>query len=435
MGYKDLIKEISEYFADKSKEELENEVFYSNPELFNEIAKYRNYGMPKRYRNACNKFPVNEKLFLFESNLAKQYTGNPRYIYERMLELYPNYTYVWSYNGDKSIIPGNPIVVKRGSDEFYRYLAQAAVIINNTTFPNWYHRPETFYFQTWHGTPYKQMHWDRENNTNPHKRSSPHFYAKSTGWNALLSPNHYSTVKFRSCFKYKGKILEYGYPANDIFYNDEKYESKRREIRKKLNISEDSLVYLYAPTWRDGGHIGHSMFKFDLMLDPVKFLDSAPDNSLLLIRGHHMSASSEVLGNLEGRAIDVSDWDDAIELMCAADILITDYSSIVFDWYCSKKPVIYFVPDLERYENKIRGVYFDITEVNCGVICKTEEELYDNLDVRNAPFYDDFYKEFCDFHDGYSADRVIEYCIEKSKVPLKSKVDKFIKKAYKKILK
>ena len=100
---------------------MENEVFYSNPELFNEIAKYRNFGMPKRYRNACNKFPVNEKLFLFESNLAKQYTGNPRYIYERMLELYPDYTYVWSYNGDKSIIPGNPIVVKRGSNEFYKY--------------------------------------------------------------------------------------------------------------------------------------------------------------------------------------------------------------------------------------------------------------------------------------------------------------------------
>ena len=279
------------------------------------------------------------------------------------------------------------------------------------------------------------MHWDRENNTNPHKRSSPHFYAKSTGWNALLSPNHYSTLKFRSCFKYKGKILEYGYPANDIFYNDKKYESKRMEIRKKLNISQDALVYLYAPTWRDGGHIGHSMFKFDLMLDPVKFLDNAPEDSILLIRSHHMSASSDALGNLEGRAIDVSDWDDAIELMCAADILITDYSSIVFDWYCSKKPVIYFVPDLERYENKIRGVYFDITEVNCGVICKSEEELYENLDVRDAPFYDDFYKEFCDFHDGYSADRVIEYCIEKSKVPLKSKVDKFIKKAYKKILK
>jgi hypothetical protein len=69
------------------------------------------------------------------------------------------------------------------------------------------------------------------------------------------------------------------------------------------------------------------------------------------------------------------------------------------------------------------------------VLCRSEEELYENLDVRDAPFYDDFYKEFCDFHDGYSADRVIEYCIEKSKVPLKSKVDKFIKKAYKKILK
>ena len=175
------------------------------------------------------------------------------------------------------------------------------------------------------------------------------------------------------------------------------------------------------------------MFKFDLMLDPVKFLDNAPDNSILLIRSHHMSESTDALSHLEGKAIDVSDWEDAIELMCAADILITDYSSIVFDWYCSKKPVIYHVPDLERYENKIRGVYFDITEVNCGVICKSEEELYNNLDVRDAPFYEDFYNEFCEFHDGTSADKVIDYCIEKSKIPFKRKVDKLARKVYRKI--
>lgn len=435
MGYKDAQKHISEYFADKDRKQLEKELFYTNPELFNEIAKYRNYGLPKRYRNAAKKFPINNDLFFFESNLAKQYTGNPRYIYERMLELYPNLTYVWAYHGDKSIIPGNPIVVERKSDDYYKYLAQARIIINNTTFPNWYHRPETFYLQTWHGTPYKRMHWDRHNPRNPIKKSSPHFYAKSTGWDVLLSPNHYSTEKFRSCFKYEGKIFESGYPANDIFYNKEKYESKRNLIREKLGISDDALVYLYAPTWRDGGHLGHSMFKFDLLFDPVKFLDSAPENSILLIRSHHMSEATKELSVLKGRAIDVSDWDDAVELMCASDILITDYSSIVFDWYCSKKPVIYYVPDLEEYENKTRGVYFDINEVNCGVICKSEDELYDNLDVRDAPFYAEFYDEFCSLHNGNSADEVIKYVIDKNRVSSMDKLKNFIKRSGKRMFK
>ena len=423
-----LKDEISKYNG-KSKKELENTLYHENPELFAEIGKSRNFGMPKAYRNAVKKYKVDHNLFLFESNLAKQYTGNPRYIYERMLELYPDFTYVWSYNADSSVIPGNPIIVERGSNEFYEYLAKAGVIINNTTFPNWFHRDETFYLQTWHGTPYKHLHWDRTNKSGKH--SSPHFFSKSTGWNALLSPNHYSTEKFRSAFRYKGEILDYGYPANDIFYNQDKYESKRSEIRQRLGLSNDELVYLYAPTWRDGGHIGNSMFKFDLLIDPAEFLRNAPDNSVLLIRSHHMSEATEELKDLEGKAIDVSGWDDAIELMCAADILITDYSSIVFDWYCSKKPAIYYVPDLENYENNLRGAYFDIREVNCGILCESEEELYDNLDVREAPFYEEFYDEFCSLYDGKSSDRTIEYIMEHNVEESQGFVKKMINKIFK----
>ena len=419
--YEDLQKYFSEYLGDKTKKELEDELFYSYPKLFNEVAKYRKYGVPKKFKEASKKFPIDENLFFFESNVSRQYTGNPRYIYERMLELYPDNTYVWSYDGDESVIPGNPIVVKRKSDEYYEFLAKASVAINNTTFSVWYLRDETFYLQTWHGTPYKKMHWDIDLKRYEKNRTFPHFYVKSTGWNTLLSPNRYSSEKFKSCFKYEGKILESGYPANDIFYDMEKYESKRRMMRKKLEISEDALVYLYAPTWRNDEYMGHSMFKFELLFDPVRFLDNAPDNAILLIRRHHMSEATEELDVLEGRAIDVGDWDDAVELMCASDILITDYSSIVFDWYCSKKPVIYYVPDLEEYENETRGVYFDINEVNCGVICKSEDELYNNLNVADAPFYKEFYDEFCSFHSGNSSDKVIEYIMNRNKLPNKSR--------------
>lgn len=434
MGYKDIQKYISDYFGDKSKKELEDELFYTNPELFNEIAKYRKYGIPKKYKKASNNFPIDENLFFFESNLSKQYTGNPRYIYERMLELYPDYTYVWGYNGDKSNIPGDPIVVKRKSDEYYEYLAKASVVVNNTLFPVWYLRKETFYLQTWHGTPYKKLHWDVDLKQHAKGRTSPHFYVKSTGWDVLLSPNHYSTEKFASCFKYKGKILEKGYPANDIFYDKEKYESKRIEIREKFGISEDKLVYLYAPTWGNRKSLRNLDQPYGLFFNPQEFLKNAPNNSILLIRFHHLLDSDETLEYSEN-IIDVSDWDDAVELMCASDILITDYSSIVFDWYCSKKPVIYYVPDLEEYETKTRGVYFDINKVNCGVVCKNEEELYDNLDVRDAPFYKEFYDEFCSLHSGNSSDEVIKYVIDRNKVSQKVKLKDFIKKSGKRIFK
>ncbi len=424
--YKDLQKYISEYFKDESKKDLERGLFYSNPELFYEIAKYRKYGMPKKYRQAIKKYDVNKELFFFESNLARQYTGNPRYIYEKMIEKYPDFTYVWAYNGDASKIPGNPIIVERKSDEYYKYLAQSAFLINNTIFPNWFHRKESFFLQTWHGTPYKKMHWDIELKS-MHAKTKANFYVKSQGWNALLSPNHFSSEKFQSGFKYYGEILEFGYPANDIFYNKKEYSEMREKIRKQLNISPDSIVYLYAPTWRDGGYMGNSMFIFNLLFDPREFLNHAPENSVLLIRSHHMSDSQKVLSEFEDSIIDVSSWDDAVELMCAADVLITDYSSIVFDWYCSKKPVIYFVPDLDKYVNELRGAYFDLEEINCGAICKSEEELYNNLDVLDAPFYKDFYDKFCSLHNGNSTQKTIDYMLNKDHESLKSKIKRRFK--------
>lgn len=432
--YKNLQKYFSEYLGDKTKKELERELFPTHPELFYEVAKYRKYGIPKVYKKAVKKYPVDDKLFFFESNIARQYTGNPRYIYERMIELYPDYTYVWAYNGDKSIIPGNPIVVERKSQEYYEYLAKAGTVINNTIFPVWFLRKETFYLQTWHGTPYKKMHWDIDIERYKNRNSIPNFYVKSRGWSIMLSPNHYSTEKFTSCFKYTGDFLEYGYPANDIFYHHNSYDAKRLEIREKLGLKPDQLVYLYAPTWRnDHNSLGHQRWKFNLLFSPDKFMDNAPLNSVLLIRSHHMSESSEELSDLKENILDVSDWDDATELMCAADILITDYSSIVFDWYCSKKPVIYYIPDLQRYETYIRGTYFDITKNNCGVICQSEEELYDNLDVCDAPFYEEFYNEFCSLHHGDSADKVINYLIDRNKEPSKNKIKNIGKKVYKKI--
>ena len=426
--YENLQKYVSDYFGDKTKKELESDLFYSNPELFYEIAKYRKYGMPKVFKKAIKKYSVDENLFFFESDLGKKYTGNPRYIYERMIELYPDYTYVWAYDGDESVIPGNPIVVERKSEKYYEYLAKSAVVINNSVIAPWFLREETYFVQTWHGTPYKKLHWDVDLKHHEKGRNTPHFFVKSCGWDLLLSPNGYSTDRFKSCFRYNGKILESGYPANDIFYHKKKYESKRREIREKLGISNDALVYLYAPTWGWRKSFKDIKNEFGLYFDPEQFLESAPKDSTLLVRFHHLSDYATSSDGLPDNVVDVSDWDDAIELMCAADILITDYSSIVFDWYCSKKPVIYYVPDLEEYENRTRGVYFNIENVNCGPICKNEEELFDNLDVRDAPFYKEFYEMFCSSHKGDSSDEVIKFIMNRNKVSTKVKIKNLIEK-------
>ncbi|TYO74311.1 CDP-glycerol glycerophosphotransferase family protein [Rossellomorea marisflavi] len=413
--YKELQSSINDYFEEYSQQQLQDEIFPKFPDLFNAIAEFRGYGIQWQYKRESEASTVNDKMIFFESNLGKQYTGNPRYLYERMIERYPDYTYVWCYQGE-AVIPGNPLIVKRGSEEYYRLLAQSRYIINNTTFPLWYHREETFYLQTWHGTPFKKLHWDMTSRP-LHKRSTPDFYAKSSKWDALLSPNPYSTEKFRSAFRYKGEIIESGYPANDIFYDEARYQKVRSSIREKIGVTDEKTpVYLYAPTWRDGKHIGNAMFEFNLLFDPAEFLNKAPDNAVLLVRSHHMSSSDQELSKLKGRVIDVSGYDDAVELMCASDVLITDYSSIVFDWYCSRKPVIYYVPDYEHYVGPLRGSYFDLSEHNAGAICKTEQELHQALketrpDKKTS--HSGFYSKFCAMHDGQATDKVIDYLLSR----------------------
>ena len=86
---------IISYFSDMSEDDLKKKVFPRHPELFNIVAEHRGFGKPWKYRSVAEKFPVNNEMVFFESNLGKQYTGNPRYIYERMIERYPDLTYVW----------------------------------------------------------------------------------------------------------------------------------------------------------------------------------------------------------------------------------------------------------------------------------------------------------------------------------------------------
>ena len=413
-----LPEALSKLYKDLDQKQLEEELFDEYPEICTAVAWHRRYGVPKLYSQSAELMTANPHQVFFESNLSKQYTGNPRYLYEAMLEKYPDLDYIWCYSGNYPI-PGNPkIIKKRGSKEYYKLLASSGLAVNNTTFPIWFMRKETFFLQTWHGTPLKKLHWDIELKK---RKSSLTVFAKTSGWNALLSPNYYSTQKFKSCFRYTGPIIETGYPANDIFSNRIKYEKKRLEVRSKLGTFDDSKkLILYAPTWRDKNHLGNYMFKFDLLLDLDEALTAIPEDYIFLIRTHHMSESKDLKHSFtksqKKQVIDVSEWDDAVELMCAADLLVTDYSSIVYDWACSEKPVVYYTPDIEEYGKILRGMYYDIKDLNAGPITYTTKTLCTeiiNSFRQNYKISEKFKKTFCTINDGNSTNRVIQYLNEK----------------------
>lgn len=422
MSTADLPRHLHRFYSEVPKKVLDETLFPDHPELYAAISSHRQYGIPEPYWKTASTTEVNPRRVFFESNLGKQYTGNPRYIYEEMRRRYPDFDYIWCYSGTGDI-PGNPTIIKeRRSDAYHAALATCGLVINNTVFPSWFLRAETFYLQTWHGTPLKKLHWDVDVRK---KKSSPDFFVKSRGWSALLSPNAYATQKFKSCFRYDGSILETGYPANDIFSQPERYAATRARVRAKLGLTQDAQkLVLYAPTWRDGSHLGNNMFKFDLFLDLDTALEQTPDTHVFAIRAHHMSAAGGLAESFteaqRRRIIDVSMWDDAVELMCAADILVTDYSSIVYDWACSRKPMVYFVPDFERYETTLRGMYYDINDLKAGPITRTTTALCQALlEVGEGGYTPDpvFAETFCKINDGGATDRVIGH-LEKNALGL-----------------
>lgn len=343
--------------------------------------------------NAYINLPIKDNLVFFESFLGKNYSGNPKYIYEYLLSINAPYEYVWTYNGDNIQIPGNPKIVKRGSTEYFKYLAKSKYWVNNVVFPVHKKRKETIYLQTWHGTPLKRLGYDIEVD-GPEAKARENFHKESRNWDFLVSQNKHSSNVFSRAFKFEQNILEYGYPHNDVLI--ENSYLKIKEIKNKLNIPLEKKVILYAPTWRDDDSNGNWSFNFSIKLNLQKWKEQLSSDYVLLLRMHHLITNIKGLEEVGDFVLNVSKYDDAQELSLISDIMITDYSSIFFDYAVTKKPILFYTYDYEQYLTKLRGFYLDMKSEMPGPLCHTEEELLDsvmNIDEIEIN-YQDKYKKF-----------------------------------------
>jgi CDP-glycerol glycerophosphotransferase len=220
-------------------------------------------------------------------------------------------------------------------------------------------------------------------------------------WDILLSENPYSSRIFRSAYAYFGPIWEEGYPRNDVLRRGD-----GAGIRRKLGIPDDVTVLLYAPTWRDNRpeQVDH--------LDVAAFARTLGPGYLTLIRGHSrtLRPGHDVYA---ANVLDVTSYPDVSELFLVADALITDYSSVMFDYTVTGKPVFFFVPDLDDYRTKLRGFYFDLIEAAPGPVVRTAGELVslirdrDQLSTDYARKYADWQKRFNPRDDGEASGRVV----------------------------
>jgi CDP-glycerol glycerophosphotransferase len=371
-------------------------VDFSAPLLDDEHGPTQQARLEAKYRSDS---PAPLDAVFFESFFGQNASCNPLAIDRALAAARPEITRYWGVADASVAVPQGSIALIEGSAEWWRIRGAARLIVINDWLRNRYRkRRHQKVLQTWHGTMLKKLALTR---SGLRPRAALATLRERARWNILLSQNGYATGVFRRAYAYLGPVWEEGYPRDDVLLRGDS-----AAVRAKLGIPHDAKVLLYAPTWRDDrpDHVDH--------LDVAAFTESLGDGYVTLIRGH--SRTLQPGADLHaGGVLDVTSYPDVSELFLVADILITDYSSVMFDFSVTGKPIFFFTPDLDRYREVLRGFYFDLTGVAPGPVVRTPAELVDLIGKADAvqldyaAKYTAWRERFNPRDDGAAADRVV----------------------------
>ncbi|MGW6545279.1 CDP-glycerol glycerophosphotransferase family protein [Streptomyces massasporeus] len=362
-----------------------------------------------QYRRALAR-PVNPHLAVFSAYWNRGVACNPAAIAAKLAELAPQIHAVWVVTEENAALlpPGTDHVVP-GSRRYWEVLATAKYLVNNVNFPNAVvKRPDAIHVQTHHGTPLKRMGIDQM--AFPAAAQGLDFQAlleRIDKWDFSVSANSHTTRMWERAYPSRYVSLDHGYPRNDVYYTAGAGDI--RAVRDRLGIAPGRHAVLYAPTHRD------YEAGWTPRLDLAALADRLGDDTVLLVRGHYFyGGAASPLTNLRrtGRIIDVSSYDPVEELCLAADVLVTDYSSIMFDYANLDRPIVIHADDWETYRTT-RGVYFDLMAEAPGPVARTQQELTEILtteawrDEGAAKTRAVFRRRFCEYDDGRAAERVV----------------------------
>ncbi|MFH8734577.1 MULTISPECIES: bifunctional glycosyltransferase/CDP-glycerol:glycerophosphate glycerophosphotransferase [unclassified Streptomyces] len=333
------------------------------------------------YRRILARLPVSKGLVVFESHMGKSYGDSPRAVHEELLARGARVRCVWSYATSSAGFPADSRLVRRWSWRYLWALARAEWWVDNQGFPHALDKPRhTTYLQTWHGSAYKRMGFDeaRHRTRNAPEREKlrravgrfDHFMVRS---------EHDVRTLARAYRIPEERLLRAGYPRNDRLVEARGRDERegrfpRPALATELGIPDHRTVVLYAPTFRGVPKSGRIV---QLPLDVREFAHRFGDTHVLLVRAHYMEAANLPV-TPPGTVIDVSGHHDVSELLVLADVLITDYSSIMFDYALLDRPLMHFAPDLDAYAAD-RGAYFDLRKRAGGPVVETQEELLRTL--------------------------------------------------------
>ncbi|WP_030241956.1 MULTISPECIES: bifunctional glycosyltransferase/CDP-glycerol:glycerophosphate glycerophosphotransferase [unclassified Streptomyces] len=350
--------------------------------------------------------PLDENLVVYCAYWGRGYACSPAAIHAKARELAPHLRSVFLVEPEAvHSMPKDVAYAVIGSRTYWQVLARAKYLVNNANFADAVvKRPGSVHLQTQHGTPLKKMGADQA--TYPVVAAATgsigRLLARVDRWDYNLTSNRHSTEMWERAFPSAHEILEYGYPRNDVYYTASGEDVAR--VRKELGVPEGKKALLYAPTHRDYAT------GFSSVLDLAEFCEAIGDDYVVLLRAHYFYDQGKVRGG--GRIIDVTGHRSSEDVCLAADALITDYSSIMFDYANLDRPIVVYADDWDVYR-ELRGVYFDLMRLPPGRVARTPGELA--AVFRDGTYADDsaealravFRERFCQFDDGRAAERVV----------------------------
>lgn len=388
-----------------------------------------------RYNLRTRGVKTAKKAILFCTFSGKGYSDSPRAIYEYMKdrEEYQDYRFVWAFQDPEQFAAvgehERTTLVKYGSAAFEREMAAAGYWIQNFRVADhiWPKADQT-YVECWHGTPLKRLGYDlrdSDNVMNSTKEIHQKYDLDAAKFRWILSPSAFCTRVFTSAWNLpawgkENAVLEEGYPRNDFLLNHT--DADRQAILERLHITPEEIggkkVVLYAPTWRDNQHDAELGYTYELGVDFDRLQKELGEDYVILFRAHYLVASQFDFAKYQGFVWNVSDYPDINDLYIAADLLVTDYSSVFFDYANLERPMVFYMYDLADYRDDIRGFYFDLSELP-GPIVETEDGLIQAIRAQSGAFVPDetyraFRKKFNPLDDGQASRRVIQRVLRES---------------------
>lgn len=372
------------------------------------------------YRITYRFIPTHKKTVLFIAFHGRGYTDNPRSIYEYMIkqDKFKDYRFVWAikHHKQKNIDISGAKIIEYFSLSYFYYLARSQYWIVNCKLPMYVLKKKNqIYLQTWHGTPLKKLAYDIEvpEGTTFYRSGMSEDMMHETyrvdveKYNYMISPSSFTTKVFQSAFRIdKEKLIETGYPRNDLLSNYTLDDVLK--IKNQLHIPLDKKVLLYAPTWRDNSYVTKG-YTFQLEVHFEKWQKALGNDYVVIFKPHYLIVNHFDVDQFKDFVYFVPADEDIRNLYVISDALITDYSSVFFDYAILNRPIYFYMYDLKSYRDELRGFYLDIYKDLPGKIIENEDDLLDEVQ-RPYDFKQliSFNQRFNNHEDGNASQRVVD---------------------------